>query len=136
MPALRLAALLSLTLCSASCAAPTVGVTPVAEGVRRVDAPPHPGRRGWVGGWPARAGAGLVHVVVEIPAGDIDKWEVSKPDGRMRWELRDGEPRRIRYLGYPGNYGMIRAPCSPRAPAATATRLMCSCSARRGAAGR
>ncbi len=89
------------------CAAVPTGTPDLPDGVRKVDARTLAGRRSWLDGWPARAGGGLVHVVVEIPAGDIDKWEVSKPAGRMRWELRDGEPRRIRYLGYPGNYGMI-----------------------------
>jgi inorganic pyrophosphatase len=50
---------------------------------------------------------GTLNVVVEIPAGTIAKWEVDKADGTMRWETEAGRPRRIDYLGYPGNYGMI-----------------------------
>ena len=55
---------------------------------------------------PARNGDGTINVLVEIPAGTCDKWEVAA-DGKLRWELRDGRPRVVRYLGYPGNYGMI-----------------------------
>ena len=50
---------------------------------------------------------GRVQVVVEIPAGTNAKWEVMKPDGRLQWELEDGKPRVVRYLPYPGNYGMV-----------------------------
>jgi inorganic pyrophosphatase len=50
---------------------------------------------------------GTVNVVVEIPTGTTAKWEVTKPDGRLEWELEDGAPRVVAYLGYPGNYGMV-----------------------------
>ncbi|HWR39630.1 MAG TPA: inorganic diphosphatase [Patescibacteria group bacterium] len=49
---------------------------------------------------------GLVNAVVEIPTGYNDKWEVGK-NGIMNWELKDGKPRIVEYLGYPGNYGMV-----------------------------
>ena len=45
-------------------------------------------------------------MVVEIPAGTSDKWEVD-PDGVMRWEIEDGLRRVVSYLPYPGNYGMV-----------------------------
>ena len=48
-----------------------------------------------------------IRVVVEIPTGSVQKWEVDKIEGNLKWELRDGYPRVINYLGYPGNYGMI-----------------------------
>ena len=32
---------------------------------------------------------------------------MTKPDGKMRWEFKDGIPRAVKYLSYPGNYGMI-----------------------------
>ena len=48
-----------------------------------------------------------IRVVVEIPTGSVQKWEVDKTEGNLKWELRDGSPRVINYLGYPGNYGMI-----------------------------
>lgn len=50
--------------------------------------------------------AGLAHAVIEIPAGTDEKWEV-KADGVLRWDIKDGKPRHVRYLGYPCNYGMI-----------------------------
>lgn len=65
------------------------------------------GAQSFLSGIDARAADGAVHVVVEIPAGSVDKWEVDKTDGSLRWEFRDGKPRQVRYLGYPGNYGMI-----------------------------
>ncbi len=50
---------------------------------------------------------GLIHFVVEIPAGGNDKWEVDKRTGELHWEQKDGRPRVVQYLPYPGNYGMI-----------------------------
>jgi len=37
----------------------------------------------------------------------LEKWEVDKTDGKMKWEFVDKKPRTINYLGCPGNYGMI-----------------------------
>ena len=50
---------------------------------------------------------GTVNQVVEIPAGTNDKFEVDEATGKMSWELKNGVPRVIAYLGYPGNYGMV-----------------------------
>lgn len=50
---------------------------------------------------------GTINAVIEIPAGTNEKWEVTKPDGKLELEKEDGKPRIIKYLGYPGNYGMI-----------------------------
>jgi inorganic pyrophosphatase len=50
---------------------------------------------------------GTVNAVIEIPAGTDDKWETDTATGHLFWELKDGTPRVIEYLGYPGNYGMI-----------------------------
>jgi inorganic pyrophosphatase len=58
-------------------------------------------------GFPAKAGRERVNVVVEIPTGSTQKWEVDKQDGSLRWEFKKGKPRVVKYLGYPGNYGMI-----------------------------
>lgn len=54
-----------------------------------------------------RSTHGLVNVVVEIPSGTNAKWEVDKLDGRLKWEFENGKPRVVKYLPYPGNYGMI-----------------------------
>lgn len=50
---------------------------------------------------------GAVQVVIEIPAGTNAKWEVDKDEGTLRWEMVDGAPRVVRYLPYPGSYGMV-----------------------------
>ena len=50
---------------------------------------------------------GNINAVIEIPAGTLEKWEVDKADGKLKLEYIDDEPRVIRYLGYPANYGMV-----------------------------
>ena len=50
----------------------------------------------------------LVNIVVEIPAGSNQKWEVNKQTGFLEWEwVNDDSLRIVRYLPYPANYGMI-----------------------------
>lgn len=57
---------------------------------------------------PARSVGGNVHVVVEIPAGTTQKWEVDNArPAILACDRERGQPRIVRYLGYPGNYGMI-----------------------------
>lgn len=46
-------------------------------------------------------------ILVEIPTGSLQKWEVEHKSGQLAWEFRNGEPRKVKYLGYPGNYGFI-----------------------------
>lgn len=58
-------------------------------------------------GFPAFHADGTINMVVEIPAGSLQKWEVDPTDGVLRWEFEDGRPRVVRYLAYPANYGMI-----------------------------
>lgn len=48
-----------------------------------------------------------INAVIEIPAGTNDKFEVGEDTGQMCWELKNGVPRVIKYLGYPANYGMV-----------------------------
>jgi inorganic pyrophosphatase len=52
-------------------------------------------------------GKNSVKVVIEIPTGSTQKWEVEKPSGDLKWEFKHGQPRTVQYLGYPGNYGMV-----------------------------
>lgn len=66
-------------------------------------------------GYPTRAGGDTIHVVVEIPAGTGAKWEVDKSDGSLAWEIKDGKPRVVQYLGYPANYGMVPRTILPKA---------------------
>jgi inorganic pyrophosphatase len=57
--------------------------------------------------YPAVNADGTVNAVIEIPTGTVAKWEVDKADGLLKWEFKKGKPREVKYLGYPGNYGMI-----------------------------
>ena len=59
-------------------------------------------------------GEGDVNALIEIPAGTIDKWEVNKSNGQLEWETVNGNPRKINYLGYPGNYGMVPKTLLPK----------------------
>jgi inorganic pyrophosphatase len=50
----------------------------------------------------------LVNVVVEIPAGSNEKWEVDKVTGFLEWErINEDSLRVVQYLPYPANYGMV-----------------------------
>ncbi|MEO6598139.1 MAG: inorganic diphosphatase [Planctomycetota bacterium] len=80
--------------------------TPLAAGLQYSDALTVRAPKDFFRGWPSRSENGLVHAVVEIPAGACDKWEV-KLDGVMRWDMKDEKPRHVKYLGYPANYGMV-----------------------------
>jgi len=50
---------------------------------------------------------GKLNVVIEIPAGTNQKWEVNKESGIVEHEIVNGVPRVVQYLPYPGNYGFI-----------------------------
>jgi len=78
----------------------------LAPGARWIDAQTIEGERNFLAGWEARSPEGWVRAVVEIPAGRLDKWEV-KEDGLLHWDIKDGKPRVVRYVGYPANYGMV-----------------------------
>ena len=51
--------------------------------------------------------AGTLQAVIEIPAGTLWKNEVNKTTGQLEVDQENGAPRMIRYLGYPGNYGLV-----------------------------
>lgn len=96
-PALCLCLLFTLTACGGG----SHGKRPAEQAVNLLASPPtNPD--------------GSVNVVVEIPAGTIDKWQVRKSDGQLEWEKKDGVPRVVQYLGYPGNYGMVPNTLLPR----------------------
>jgi inorganic pyrophosphatase len=57
--------------------------------------------------WPPEDESGNVHAVIEIPAGRTEKWEVDKAEGNLKWNFKKGRPRVLKYIGYPGNYGMV-----------------------------
>ena len=85
---------------------PAWAEAPLAKGVTHVDAYTLAGEKNFLNGYAARNDDNTINAVVEIPTGDLSKWEV-RDDGRMIWELKEGNPRIVKYLGYPGNYGMI-----------------------------
>lgn len=72
------------------------------------------GPRNYWTGYPPTTEDGRLNVVVEIPAGTTAKWEVDKTDGVLRWELKNGKPRIVKYLAYPGNYGMVPGTLLPK----------------------
>lgn len=48
-----------------------------------------------------------VNVIIEIPTGTNQKWEVNEETGQLEWEIKNGKRRVVNYLSYPANYGMI-----------------------------
>jgi inorganic pyrophosphatase len=94
---------------SAEPASTTVAVEarPVAEGVVFRDAYTLVGPRNFMSGYDAIVRESTVHAVIEIPAGCTDKWEVKTEDGLLHWDFKNGKPRKVSYLGYPCNYGMV-----------------------------
>ncbi len=51
---------------------------------------------------------GHINVIVEIPRGTTAKWEVSRETGNILWEMKNGKPRTVDFLGgYPVNYGTV-----------------------------
>lgn len=58
----------------------------------------------------------LVNVVIEIPAGTNQKWEVNKLSGQIEWEqVTPDSFRVINYLPYPANYGFVPQTLLPEA---------------------
>lgn len=58
----------------------------------------------------------LVNVVIEIPAGTNQKWEVNKETGKIEWEqVTPDSLRVIDYLPYPANYGFVPQTLLPEA---------------------
>lgn len=50
---------------------------------------------------------GFFQTVIEIPAGTNKKMELDKGSGEIRQDIKDGLPRVIDYMPYPGNYGYV-----------------------------
>lgn len=66
-----------------------------------------PSARNVLFGYPALTEAGRLNLLVEIPAGTQQKWEAMKSGDGLKWDRKNGELRVIKYLPYPGNYGMV-----------------------------
>ncbi len=78
-----------------------------APGLKAVDHYTLVGSKHLLTGYEALNTDGDINVVVEIPTGTTAKWQVTPDDGALKWEFKNGKPRIVKYLGYPGNYGMI-----------------------------
>ncbi len=85
---------------------PALAETPIAPGIAKVDPLTLDAEFDFWHDIPAKTSDGLVNVVVEIPSGTNEKWEV-KSDGNMVWDKKNGIPRVVPYIGYVGNYGSV-----------------------------
>jgi inorganic pyrophosphatase len=57
----------------------------------------------------------LVNVVIEIPAGTREKWEVDKETGQIEWDqVTQDSFRVVNYLPYPANYGFVPQTLLPK----------------------
>lgn len=92
---------------AAPMASEEVSATPVAVGLVQQGALTLTGPRNFLDGYAAIVSERTVHAVIEVPSGYVDKWEVKNADGLLHWDLKNGKPRRVKYLGYPCNYGMV-----------------------------
>ena len=56
---------------------------------------------------PLRDKQGNITAIVEIPAGTNHKYEYNYKSKKYVCEIRNGKPRVVKFLPYPGNYGFI-----------------------------
>ena len=101
--------LLILLCCFAlpvSAGAQGAGVTPQVSVLK--------GEKNYLTDYSAHNLDGTVNVVVEIPAGTTAKYEVDGKTGMLVLEQKNGKPRYVQYLGYPGNYGLIPRTVLPK----------------------
>jgi len=56
---------------------------------------------------PLRDKQGNITAIVEIPAGTNHKYEYNYESKKYVCEIRNGKPRVVKFLPYPGNYGFI-----------------------------
>jgi inorganic pyrophosphatase len=49
----------------------------------------------------------VINAVIEISAGSTEKWEIDNFSGKIRRDFEKESPRVIKFLPYPGNYGLI-----------------------------
>jgi inorganic pyrophosphatase len=93
-----------LLLALACACAPASGARPAPE---RPASERMTGAANFLTGYPATNGDGTLNAVVEIPSGTNAKWEATEDGSALEWERQDGALRVVRYLPYPGNYGMV-----------------------------
>ncbi|MBN1585920.1 MAG: inorganic diphosphatase [Candidatus Omnitrophica bacterium] len=79
--------------------------------LRPIDGHTWAGERSFLTGYSSGNEDGTVNMVVEIPAGTNEKWEVKgaaeNPEGYLKRDFADQIPRVVQYLPYPFNYGMV-----------------------------
>lgn len=92
---------------AAPTAAPIPEATNIADGIAMLDDMTMVGPKSFLAGYDPTNPDGTINAVVEIPAGTTAKWEVKNEDGNLHWDVKDGKPRLVEYLGYPVNYGMV-----------------------------
>ncbi|KAH3745593.1 inorganic diphosphatase [Pelomyxa schiedti] len=49
----------------------------------------------------------LTRMITEIPSGTNDKWATDQTTGIMTWLWKDGKPRTVDYIQYPGTFGIV-----------------------------
>lgn len=107
----RLAALAPIAavpiLLALACAGGGGGGFPVAPGYSADGPYTFESKRNLLTNNMARNQDGTINVVVEIPAGTSEKWEVNEDGTALVRDFTGETPRVIDYLPYPGNYGLI-----------------------------
>ncbi len=80
-----------------------------AKGLKRVNDQTYKSKQNLLSNRRARNEDGTINVVIEIPAGTNEKWELGEDPHQLVWQndRNTGEPRVIDYLPYPGNYGFV-----------------------------
>ncbi len=92
---------------AATVGAATATVAASPNGLTVVDETTMLGPKNFITGYTPTNVDGTLNFVVEIPTGTNAKWEVSSDGTKLAWEIKNGKPRVIAYLGYVGNYGMV-----------------------------
>lgn len=98
--------ILLVSLTSLACASGGQG-TPVASGLSPDGAHTLKSKRNLLTNHMPRNQDGTINVVIEIPAGTSEKWEVNEDGTAIVRDFTGDQPRVVDYLPYPGNYGLI-----------------------------
>jgi inorganic pyrophosphatase len=101
-----LLALLPLSLIVPACVS-AGGSAEIAKGFKKKGDHRYESKRNLMTNHMARNSDGTINVVIEIPSGTSEKWEVSDDGKALVRDFTGKNPRTIDYLPYPGNYGMI-----------------------------
>jgi inorganic pyrophosphatase len=99
-------AVLAPVLLALACASGGGGF-PVADGLTPDGPHAYQSKRNLLTNHLPRNPDGTINVVVEIPAGTSEKWEVDAEGTALVRDFTGDVPRVIDYLPYPGNYGLV-----------------------------